>query len=241
MEQDWKSKDYLQGLRARALDRLQGEGSVPSSSLDGPALRHGSALLHELNVQRIELELQNEELREAYAQLQASTDALRRSEGRYRDLFELSPSGYVRLDETGRVVEVNRRMTTLLGLGRDQVNGRRFTDFVSAHSQDSYHLHYQALLHGSVPGPVHVQLRCADGVLRDAELSGARVDGDSRGVHLAVLDVTDQQRAESQRFESERQRRLMADALPLAVCYLGVDGRVRFSNAAFRRLFESPY
>ena len=59
-------------------------------------------LLHELQVHQIELEMQNEELRQAY---ETTEKALRN----YTMLFDLSPIGYFSLDEEGSICDLNYR------------------------------------------------------------------------------------------------------------------------------------
>jgi len=55
---------------------------------------------HELRVQRLELERQNEQLRLAQAAFAAARD-------RYADLYDFAPVGYLTLDADGLVVEAN--------------------------------------------------------------------------------------------------------------------------------------
>jgi hypothetical protein len=57
-------------------------------------------LLHELNVHRIELELQNEELREAQRELELSRD-------RYLQLDHHAPIGYISVDSSGIIRQAN--------------------------------------------------------------------------------------------------------------------------------------
>ncbi len=57
-------------------------------------------VIHELRVHQIELEMQNEELREAQIKLEDSRN-------KYFDLYNFAPIGYFTLDERGIILDVN--------------------------------------------------------------------------------------------------------------------------------------
>jgi PAS domain S-box-containing protein len=76
-------------------------------------------LLHELEVHRIELEIQNEELRQA-------RDEAERNLVKYSDLYDFAPVGYFTLDRNGSVNSVNLRGATIVGVPRSQLLGHAF-------------------------------------------------------------------------------------------------------------------
>ncbi|MHB8205321.1 MAG: PAS domain-containing protein, partial [Desulfomonilaceae bacterium] len=69
------------------------------------------AIIHELQVHQVELEMQNEELHRA----QVEAD---RSRERYLDLFDFAPVGYFTLDKNALVLEANLTGADLLGIER---------------------------------------------------------------------------------------------------------------------------
>ena len=79
--------------------------------------------LHELRVRQIELEMQNEQLREAHAALDVSR-------ARYFDLFDLAPVGYCTISPKGLILKANLTAATMLGTERRALTKWRFSHFI---------------------------------------------------------------------------------------------------------------
>ncbi|MDP2113484.1 MAG: PAS domain-containing protein [Bacteroidota bacterium] len=80
-------------------------------------------LLHELEVHKIELELQNEELMRA---LESTTTATA--------LFDFAPVGYFTLERDGKICQLNLRGASLLGKSRSALTTKNFMQFVTSDS-----------------------------------------------------------------------------------------------------------
>ena len=94
MKQNESQSGAATELRRCAEERLRGQSPVAG----GPQTEADAAqILHELRVHQIELEMQNEELRRAQAEL----DAVR---ARYYDLYDQAPAGYCTLSEPGLIL-----------------------------------------------------------------------------------------------------------------------------------------
>ena len=78
---------------------------------------------HELEVHRIELEMQNEELRLVRDISEAAAD-------KYSTLYELSPVGYFTLARDGTIIELNLSGAALLGKDRSGLAGTNFKFFL---------------------------------------------------------------------------------------------------------------
>jgi PAS domain S-box-containing protein len=88
-------------------------------------------LCHELDVHRIELEMQNKELCDTRDDMEEMLE-------KYTDLFEFAPVSYFTLDCGGIVNSVNFRGSSLLGMERSRVNGRRFDHFIPAAARPDF-------------------------------------------------------------------------------------------------------
>jgi PAS domain S-box-containing protein len=112
-------KPEMNDLRRRAEELAQEENLAPEKLSKAEADR----LIHGLRVHQIELEMQNEELREAQAKL---TEA----HNRYADLYDFAPVGYLTLDEWGRITAANLTAASLLKVERSRLLDTYFWIFV---------------------------------------------------------------------------------------------------------------
>ena len=116
-----KSMSAAAELRCRAEKRLNAESPVTRPHRTEEETER---LVHALGVHRIELEMQNEELRQARDELETALD-------KYTDLYDFAPVGYFTLDRNGTINAVNLSGASLLGGERSRLLGRRFGLFVA--------------------------------------------------------------------------------------------------------------
>ena len=83
------------------------------------------ALLHELQVHQVELELQDEELRRSRLEVEAAL-------ARQSELYERAPAAYLTLDAGLVVHELNAAAARLLGANRDELLGRSLVTRLSS-------------------------------------------------------------------------------------------------------------
>ena len=112
-------------LRRSAEEKLR----VKQYKINNPPVESDvKKLLHELQVHQIELEMQNEELRQAY---QTAETALKK----YTMLYDLSPMGYFTLDAEGSICELNFTGAELLGDRRFSLIDCNFKLFIPDESR----------------------------------------------------------------------------------------------------------
>ncbi len=122
-------------LREAAERRLRSELPHPAEKPTEDLQR----LIHELRVHQIELEMQNEELRNAHAWLEESRS-------RYADLYDFAPVGYVAFDKDGLILEANLTAATQLGIERSFLIKQPFRLYVLESDRKVFHAHLATAL-----------------------------------------------------------------------------------------------
>lgn len=81
-------------------------------------------LIHEMAIQKFELEMQNEELLQAREELKDGLD-------RFTRLYDFSPAGYATLARDSTIIEINLTGAGMLGVDRSLLAGDRFGRFIA--------------------------------------------------------------------------------------------------------------
>lgn len=182
-----KTLARVPALRERAEARVRSSGSAAAPSPNDPA-----AVLHELQVHQIELEMQNEELR----RVQLVLDAARL---RYFDLYDLAPVGYCTVNEAGQVTEANLTAATLLAADRSGLLRKPLTAFIHPVDQDAYYLFRKSLLRSREQKSCELRLRRAGDAPFWAELSAcaAQEPDGTRVLRVVMSDISERKRLEA--------------------------------------------
>ncbi|MEI8187106.1 MAG: HD domain-containing phosphohydrolase [Chlorobiaceae bacterium] len=120
MNKNKKSVDERLELRRRAEEYLEKSGLNPDSPASTVEL---TRILHELSVHQVELEMQNDELKKSH-------DEIQKEHSRYTDLYDFAPVGYLTLDAESKILEANLTADRMISLGRHQLKGARFGNFI---------------------------------------------------------------------------------------------------------------
>ncbi len=190
--------DSFADLRRRAEEKVRAD---EAQTRETPSPEEAGHLLHELQVHQIELEMQNEELRRAQAELEASR-------GRYFDLYDLAPVGYFTISEQGLILEANLTGAGLLGVGRNDLVKQPLTRFVLPEDQDIYYRHRKQLFETGAPQVYDLRVLRADDAHFWARLETTESqDADGAPVcRAAMSDITAHKQAEEKLAELDRRK-----------------------------------
>ncbi|MFH1809432.1 MAG: ATP-binding protein [Pseudomonadota bacterium] len=183
--------------RAEQQEHSTARSRSPAAAAESP--EQAAALLHELRVHQIELELQNEELRQAQVELEASR-------ARYFDLFDLAPVGYLSLSDTGTILEANLTAAGLLGVARGELVHRMTTHFVLPADQDIFYRYRKALFDSGDPQVCELRLLRRDGEPFWARLDATLVQDTEGGprCRVAFADISELRSMQARLAQSDR-------------------------------------
>jgi PAS domain S-box-containing protein len=162
------------------LKRGETEAATPDIAGQDPA-----SLLHELQIHQIELEMQNEELRRAQVELEASRK-------KYTDLFDYAPVGYLVLDLDGTVLEANLTLARRLGVERTGLIGKPFQRHVAPENRDDYYLLLRRTLQSGLEQTCEIKLLPSSGGEYHAQLNSMVLENSAnrRWCHVSLTDIT---------------------------------------------------
>jgi len=139
-------------------------------SVDQPATGRNSehdrleATVQELQVYRLELEIQNRALRDVQAELEGALL-------RYTDLYDYLPIGYVTLTRTGQIVQANLTAARWLRRDRGRLVGVHMNWFLDAFDAGRFAAHLENCAHLKEEQTCEVTLRLENDLILTVQLS----------------------------------------------------------------------
>jgi len=166
-------------LRLKAEEELNKKQEILAS---GIVETDSMKLLHELQVHQIELEMQNEELRQANA---TAEEALKK----FTMLYDFAPIGYFTLDKDGNICELNFTGADILGEKRFSLINSNFKLFVSEAYKTEFDNFIEKVYFSSTKESCEVILGYNGKTFCRAYMEGVVTDEDQK-CQLSVVDIS---------------------------------------------------
>ena len=182
-------------LRLRALSHLTGQSDPPAARVNSSRaldVLHELAsspstaplsleLLHELQVHQVELDIKEEELRRAVADLETALF-------RQVQLHDFAPAGYFSVDRSTVLCELNRMCAQMLGFERDLLIGRSLDSFLEPDSSRALHVSMTRVADTAKADGCALQFAARDGVSWPAYAS-VGPDPAGRGFLIVCVEI----------------------------------------------------
>ena len=167
-------------LRLKAEEQLKWKDKINDNEVIGV---DSKKLLHELQVHQIELEMQNEELRQAY---ETAETALKK----YTMLYDLAPMGYFTLDSNANISELNFTGADILGDKRFSLINSNLKLFLTNDSLPVFNEFFRKVYSRHGKESCKVQFVSDNGCTCKVYMEGI-VSGDDQKCLLSVIDISD--------------------------------------------------
>ena len=189
MKKPIRNQTEPQELRRMAEERLQ--ESPPEDSEVRP--ENFPAILQELQIHQIELEMQNDELRRTQAELEGARD-------QYFDLYDQAPVGYLTIDEKGIIRRANLTIANMFSLPRAHLVGQSFYLFVSREHHGTLLQHLKSGAETGTQQNFETKLVKTDGTKLHIQMESSPLylEGGARGLRIVLVDISRLKAAESE-------------------------------------------
>ena len=188
-----------------------------------------SRVLHELQVHQLELERQNEELRQ-------TRDALERALHRYTDFYDFSPVGFFTLESSGVICEVNLPGCGLLQIARADLIGRRLGAFITPSDRPGFDDALARVFSAQGKKISRVKWQRADGQQRHIRMELIAAEGEPI-CRVVIVDITEQWQSELALTQERRFLQQIINASPSLIYVKDRQGRFMLGNPALARAY----
>jgi PAS domain S-box-containing protein len=189
-----ESKLSLNDIRRRA-EAIASQKPLP---LPVDKAKEMQALVQELHIHQIELEIQNEELR-------ATQIYLEQARNRYSDLFNNAPVGYLVMDHSGFIKRCNQTFAGLLDQSIRRLEGTPLADWLTTASRQIFLSKFKAFFKHPQGRRIDLQVKRGQGDGPYVSLHGSleqsldtapSASQPPERVRIVVIDITEQRAAE---------------------------------------------
>ncbi len=211
----------LRGIAEKKLNNcIQNLDKLPSLEIKN--------LLHEFQVYRVELEMQNEELRLTQQKLDETLE-------KYVNLFNFAPVGYLTLNENNLIEEANHTAAGLFDITIKHLKKKPITSLIIKEDIEIYYFMHKELVKSEKKQQFELRMKGKEGCVFWANITSIvnKDEGGTYKVHLTVSDV-------SERIQIEEQIRFQAallNAVGQAVIATSIEGNIVYMNHAAENLY----
>ncbi|NQU35014.1 MAG: PAS domain S-box protein [Bacteroidetes bacterium] len=219
-------KSKMKILRQKAEELLKNNLSKISAQLPEAET---SKLLHELEVYQIELELQNEDLKQANAIARERAD-------KYTELYDFAPSGYFTLSNEGEIIEINLTASQLLGKDRSSLVGSMFHFFVSQDTRPVFNEFLEKVFTSKQKESCELTLSTNNNQLVHTYHT-AIVSENREQCFLTMVDITESSLSINTLLKKEKQYQELIDSAKVGISREDINGKLIYYNHWYAELF----
>lgn len=227
------NRSLLDQLRIEAEKTLPGNTRKYAANLSEKQIRE---LLNELQVQQVELEMQNEELR-------VSSNIIEEQRHKFAGLYALAPVGYLLLDNFGIIDEINDTGLKMLETGKRFANNRKFESFIQPEDISLFSTFLQRVLSRKTRQSCQLTLITPKGNKLHTQIEGIAISNNNEyhvksQCYVALIDITERNHAEITQQETNQRLEMALSASLTGTWEINIDEKTIALDKFCFKLFE---
>jgi len=220
--------EKLKNLREKAELILKENESVASDVPKGDFNR----IIQEFKVYQIELELQNEELRNAQKALEESRNS-------YAQLYNRAPAGYVSLSNSGMILQANQTFLDMVNQDLQHITNTSFANFIAEEDKKTFLSRFNAFFKKPDQKKMELKMMKSKGSPFFVRITGSLVADNTifdktgkqeKKLFIIISDITQEKKNEASLLESEFNYRTLANAGQALIWASGTDKLCNYFN-----------
>jgi PAS domain S-box-containing protein len=221
-------EDKIKQLREQA-EKILNESNAQKQDIP---ISEFNRIIHDLKVYQIELELQNEELRNTQKQLVESRN-------RFAQLYNQSPAGYVTLNQNSIILQANQTFADMVNIDSSQILNLSLADFFIDDDRSIFLSRFNAFFKRPIEKSMELKMTKKGGKPIFVRITGSLKTDEQFELHmepklpklfLIIYDITKQKVTEELLIESEYRYRTLADSGQALIWSSGTDKLCNYFN-----------
>jgi hypothetical protein len=193
-------------------------------------------LIQELEIRQVELELQNEELRDVYKKTDEAREQAELAKQKYTELYDFAPTGYFTLTSDSTILDLNLSGAEMLGNNRQPLKSKRFDFFVSEGFRQKFAHFLKDVFDSKAIETCELSLSSADKQPIEVLLTGiSRENGEN--CQVTAVNISKLKQAEDTLRKSKEQYRAITQSANDAIISISSEGIVVEWNHGAEKAF----
>ena len=199
-------------------------------------------IIHDLKVYQIELELQNEELRNTQQQLQDSRN-------QFANLYNYAPVGYVTLNRNSLILQSNQTFSEMINIEISELLGVRMSDFLCESEVKVFHGRFNSFFSKPEGKRMEMRMKRKGGRPFWVRFTGRKIHAGADNISenkqepqlfLIINDITQEKKFEKELIESENNYRTLANSGQALIWASGKDKKCVYFNDVWLKFTGRP-